>query len=91
MNREQLPQHWKDWIVEKKSDGRLSAYDFNTAVSVSFEDGSHAFFDSAFAVPGPARNELAVFTEHCGYHIFPLTGTKWRLWHQEGEGEGDVD
>ena len=85
MNLEQLPQHWKDWIAEKKSGGCLSAYDFNTSVSVLFEDGSHVFFDNAFLVPDRNRNELVVFTEHCGYHIFPLKGSKWALLKQAGE------
>lgn len=78
-----LPDHWKRWIAaraETVSAGRhrrLGVQDFPRAsVQLQFEDGSTATFRYAFAVADVARGELAVFTEHCGYHVFPLAGTE---------------
>ena len=41
-------------------------------VRLRFDDGSEASFKYAFFVEDRERKELAVFTEHCGYHVFPL-------------------
>lgn len=53
---------------------RLSAYDFpaGQSVVIRFADGSQVLFHYAFAIPDEAGREVAVFTEHCGYHVFPL-------------------
>lgn len=75
MSYEQLPAHWRTWIEQRSSraDNRLSASDFpRTVVHLRFEDGSEATFRYAFFVEDPAQKELAVFTEHCGYHVFAL-------------------
>jgi hypothetical protein len=40
-------------------------------VRLRFEDGSFAYFEHAFFIEDPARRRVAVFTEHCGYHLFP--------------------
>ena len=40
-----------------------------------FDDGSTASFRYAILIEAPALNEIGIFTEHCGYHIFPLGGT----------------
>lgn len=74
-----LPGHWQKWLEAwclEKSEGktkRLTAYDFESGSSVvlRFEDGSFAQFDGAFYAHDCEKGELAVFTEHCGYHIFP--------------------
>jgi|SRR6478752_9859999 len=52
----------------------LSAGDFSPsrAVEIKFVDGSHARFSFAFAIISKERRAVAVFTEHCGYLIFPL-------------------
>jgi len=38
-----------------------------------------SFFHYAFYLLDEELNEVAVFTEHCGYHIFPLFGTHLTL------------
>jgi hypothetical protein len=50
----------------------LSAHDFpqGQAVRLGFPDGSFAYFEHAFFIEDPARQLVAVFTEHCGYHLF---------------------
>jgi|SRR6516164_12960 hypothetical protein len=54
--------------------GTLNASDFATSsvVCVRFSNGSYALFRHAFFINAPDWKEVAVFTEHCGYHIFPL-------------------
>lgn len=56
-----------------KDRDHLSADDFPSGQSVrlDFPDGSFAHFECAFAIEDRARELLAVFTEHCGYHVFP--------------------
>jgi len=50
--------------------GTLSVYDFpQDQVVITFEDGSQCKFEYAFF-----RKEngwYAVYTEHCGYYMFP--------------------
>jgi hypothetical protein len=49
----------------------LDAADFKGEVSLGFEDGSRVYFRYAFCVRSEADPEqVAVFTEHCGYHEF---------------------
>lgn len=42
-----------------------------TSVRVELMDGSFAEFKCAFAVPSEPKKAIAVFTEHCGHHVFP--------------------
>jgi hypothetical protein len=57
----------------------LSAYDFNSdAVEVLFEDGSSTNFKYSFYVESPEKAVIAVFTEHCGYHLFSSSGATVR-------------
>jgi hypothetical protein len=75
-----VPEHWKQllrqYVREKCGEERdhLSSADFpaDQCVHLSFPDGSHALFRYAFVVKDSVSGEVAVFTEHCGYHVFPL-------------------
>jgi hypothetical protein len=53
---------------------RLSAQDFraNQSVHLQFDDGSFALFRYAFAILEESGKRCMVFTEHCGYHMFPV-------------------
>jgi hypothetical protein len=52
---------------------RLSASDFSAqSVHLHFDDGSFARFHYAFVVFDDAGKQCMVFTEHCGYHVFPV-------------------
>ena len=72
-----LPAHWQENVQEyigrpgSKYD-ELSATDFVLDLRITFEDGSSAFFNYAFYLPDTEAQEIAVFTEHCGYHIYPF-------------------
>ncbi len=76
---DRLPDHWQQWVIawsKERSGGerdRLGLEDFNGCVKLRFPDDSHAVFEYAFYVVDEEREELAVFTEHCGYHVFPLS------------------
>jgi len=48
-------------------------------VAIRFADGSHAMFRHAFDLVDRDMNEIAVFTEHCGYRFFPLYDTRIEL------------
>ena len=65
-----LPKHWQDWIATEQW---FSLNQFSSTVYVQFEDGSHCLFMYAFVVEDKERRELAVFTEHSGYYVFPNT------------------
>ncbi len=74
-----VPDEWKPRLrayllatfgVERE---RLSASDFSTqTVQLQFEDGSFAQFRYAFVVFDDLGEQCMVFTEHCGYHVFPI-------------------
>jgi hypothetical protein len=79
MKHKDLPQRWKDRIeVYLREQGskykEFSAYDFslNQNIKITFDDGSNAFFKYSFYWIDNEAKEFAVFTEHCGYHIFNL-------------------
>jgi len=83
MTNTDLPQRWKEKLERFTDDkygpdfkhrGSLNAYDFSPrmVVNILFPDGSRACFHYAFFIKAPELNEIGVFTEHCGYHIFPL-------------------
>ena len=82
MKHEDLPQRWKDklknWLISQKQHQRekLSAKDFNAGkvAKIEFEDGSYAQFNYPLVIEAPELNEVGVFTEHCGYHIFNSGG-----------------
>lgn len=59
----------------------LSVYDFtsNDKVEVLLEDGSSVNLKYAFYVECPEKGVIAVFSEHCGYYLFPYLGTTVRI------------
>ncbi len=77
MRPNDLPERWKaklqDHLIAIGSKYKtLGASDFpnDNVVRISFEDKSKAEFRYAFIINAPELQEIAVFTEHCGYHIF---------------------
>lgn len=87
MRHDDLPVRWANklgaYLREQRGSerGHLSATDFgvNQHLKINFPDGSFAFCRHAFYLLDRESNEVAVFTEHCGYHIFPLYGTQLEL------------
>jgi hypothetical protein len=79
-NEWRLPDRWVQWIRDYKTkknetdkSGKqilcLSAYDFSGGnVKVEFEDGSTMNLNHAFYAV--MDKEIAIFTEHLGYHFF---------------------
>jgi len=50
----------------------LDDFPYGSRVRVNFGEGSTAEFQLAFACINPKIERVAIFTEHCGYHEFPL-------------------
>jgi hypothetical protein len=74
-----LPERWqirlRTYLLSKGSKYQtLGASDFpnDNIVRITFEDDSKVEFRYAFVMEAPELREIAVFTEHCGYHIFPF-------------------
>ena len=42
------------------------------------------FSNTHFYLVDRTLNEVAVFTEHCGYHIFPVSGTEIEVFESKG-------
>lgn len=81
MKHDDLPKRWlsrlESHLVQLGSDRKqLSAYEFQHDLKIAFGDGSFVFFKYALCLKDETLNELAIFTEHCGYHIFPLEETQ---------------
>lgn len=74
-----LPDHWRAWLgaCRPETGGKLQGADFGGVVRLRFEDGSEAVFQSAFCVHHAEDDEIGVFTEHCGYHVFSSRGLAW--------------
>ena len=45
-------------------------------VRVELMDGSSVEFKYAFFLVSETKNAIAVFTEHCGHHVFPFHESK---------------
>ncbi|HEY1084725.1 MAG TPA: hypothetical protein VGE29_20840 [Prosthecobacter sp.] len=81
MKYRDLPERWVAELathLRSKNRSRLSAYDFpgDRVLCLRFPDGSFAEFKHAFALHSETLDEIAVFTEHCGYHLFPRYETE---------------
>jgi len=81
MRYNDLPERWKaklqDYLIQKGSRYKtLGASDFSsdTVIRIQFEDDSRAEFNYAFIIESPDFEEVGLFTEHCGYHIFQAGG-----------------
>jgi hypothetical protein len=73
MKYEDLPDVWKDKIIEKYDKTRVDAFDFEYGpIEIFFEDESYVRFNYCIDIVDEARDEILILTEHCGYHIFPL-------------------
>ena len=87
MKNSDLPTRWKERVerwVQTHTEGKrimFGAGDFPTTsvTHIEFPDGSVAQFRYAVVIEAPEFSEVGVFTEHCGYHIFPLVDTKIRI------------
>lgn len=77
MRHNDLPERWQLELHltarGSTKPEKLSASEFpsGTRVKIRFEDDSHVEFRYAFVIEAPEFREVAVFTEHCGYHLFP--------------------
>ncbi|MDO7877421.1 hypothetical protein Q5H93_21955 [Hymenobacter sp. ASUV-10] len=79
MRHEDLPERWKlklqEYLIAKGNTkySKLGASNFvsDGIVRIRFEDDSYVEFNYAFAIEAPEFRQVAVFTEHCGYHLFP--------------------
>lgn len=78
----EIPRRWQErleaYLRKQGEETRthLSASDFRHSVSLRFADGSYALFRNAFYLASEELGEIVVFTEHCGYHVFPRYGTQ---------------
>lgn len=99
----EIPDRWREHVrrhvLETAGEDRdyLTARDFWTSQGVRavFPDGSEARFRYAFFLADEALREAAVFTEHCGYHYFPLGELRIELVHEShvpasGPGAGEL-
>ena len=90
MQQRELPQRWQDKLKNHLKEigskyNELSADAFKHDLKISFGDMSNAFFHYAFYWIDKDLKEIAVFTEHCGYHLFPLIDTKLETVNSKGE------
>jgi hypothetical protein len=81
MRHNDLPERWKaklqDYLIQKGSKYKtLGASNFpnDIVIRIQFEDNSRAEFNYAFIIESPELEEVGLFTEHCGYHIFQAGG-----------------
>lgn len=99
----EIPPRWTERVRQHilqtsgEDRGHLLAHDFGVGRSVrlAFPDGSFAWFRYAFHLRDPALREVAVFTEHCGYHFFPAGELEVEVlegvWEDVDEEPGEVD
>jgi hypothetical protein len=79
-----VPPRWRPRL-ERHLGGprRLGAADFlHDLVLIRYADGSHQMFHFGLVLHDASLDEIAVFTEHCGYHFLPAHGLKITLYQQ---------
>jgi hypothetical protein len=76
---EQLEQDWATELAERfgvsadqfrANPTRVMDYPAGT-LRIELMDGSFVEFQRAFHIHSAAKKTIAVFTEHCGHHIYP--------------------
>lgn len=77
MRLSELPSRWQDTVETylKRPEAEykeISVADFANHLRILFEDGSNANFLHSFYLVDGTASEIAIFTEHCGYHVFPF-------------------
>ncbi|EIP0123033.1 hypothetical protein LRL27_004726 [Vibrio alginolyticus] len=80
--KQNLIIEWSDLLSHKLNrsaseiaESGLTLLDFSPdSVEIVFDDESYCKFSHAFAVENRDTNQVAVFTEHCGYHVFSNLG-----------------
>lgn len=86
MNYIDLPERWKQKIAEwiQRNDGLehrvhfcSSDFPYSPQINLYFEDGSMAAFNYAILIEDKEHDEIGIFTEHCGHHIFSKHGTAY--------------
>lgn len=90
MKQQDLPERWLDKLQNYLKEigskfNELSTTAFRYNLKIEFFDGSSAFFYYAFYLIDEELKEVAVFTEHCGHHIFHLIGNKFVLTDRAGK------
>jgi len=82
MRENELPPRWRTRVIEHARSLSAGKYESlgatafsNQTVRLKFPDGSEANFRYAFVLEDRESEEIALFTEHCGYHVFPLVET----------------
>ncbi|HEX8392374.1 MAG TPA: hypothetical protein VF665_08475 [Longimicrobium sp.] len=79
MTTHAVPDRWRTRLREHilattgEDRDQFRAHDFqgDRSLRLDFPDGSFALFRYAFHLQDEHLREVAVFTEHCGYHFFP--------------------
>lgn len=71
-----LPPHWRAVL---DAAGGFGPGSFRSVIAVHLDDGSTCLFYHAHAATDAAAGDVAVFSEHAGYHVFPLAGTRVRV------------
>jgi hypothetical protein len=87
---EYLPSHWQrnvdKYLSRPEAEYRqISLADLLNDLRITFEDDSTAYFYYAFYLSDPETKEVAVFTEHCGYHVFPYFIKSLETINRQGE------
>lgn len=84
-----LPKRWKEKIQSHLKEigskyNSFGANAFHHNLRITLADKSYAFFFYAFYWTNTDEKEIAVFTEHCGYHIFSLIDSKIEVISRDG-------
>jgi hypothetical protein len=90
MKQKDLPERWQNKLQNHLMEigskyKELFADSFQYNLNIELPDRSNAFFYYAFYWVDETEKEIAVFTEHSGYHIFPLIDTKLITVDNEGK------
>lgn len=78
---ELLKQLYSEWNTELETyfghslEDHGPRYPYGT-LRVELMDGSFVQFQYAIFIVSDAKKTVAVFTEHCGHHLYPLAGVK---------------
>ena len=55
---------------------KLRLHDFTSTVRIELADSSLCEFYHAFVLVSSEKQSVAIFTEHCGHHVFTMLDTR---------------
>jgi len=77
--RSRLQKHIQKHSREDRAYLLAGDFDVKNTVHIKFPDGSEMFLRYAFYIVDETNEEIAIFTEHCGYYFLKTMDLEYKM------------